>query len=61
VPLQFSTRGAAESALVASHYIKNRDLPLVFLDGDNIHTNNVTSSLREFYYPTSGKRVRHFI
>lgn len=58
VPLQFSTRGATESALVASHHIKERDLPLVFLDGDNIHTNNILSTLREFYYPNDGKDRR---
>lgn len=61
VPLHFSTRGATESALVASHHIKQRDLPVVFLDGDNIHTNNILSTLREFYYPQcgggSGRRV----
>jgi len=51
VPLPFSTRGATESALVASQSISHPDIPLVFLDGDNIHTTNILERLREFYYP----------
>jgi capsule biosynthesis phosphatase len=55
VQIEYNTRGAAESALIATNKIE-REAPLVFLDGDSLHTENVLGKCRDFFYGDEGER-----
>jgi capsule biosynthesis phosphatase len=58
VPIEFNTRGAVESALIAVRSIEPEcTCPLVFLDGDSLHTEPVLDTARNFFYGTSNKRT----
>jgi len=54
VPIDFNTRGAVESAFVAVRSIEEScSYPLVFLDGDSLHTEPVLKTTRDFYNGTT--------